>query len=129
MCAGAMTTVTTIAGAIAFGAYDIGIAGGVEHMGRHPMGFNADPNPRFLAEKLVSPDSLNMGNTAERLHDRFPQLTKERSDRFGMRSQQKVAAAYAAGHIQPDLVPVALRSEQGYGLATMDEGIGPEWRG
>ena len=28
MCAGAMTTVTTIAGAIAFGAYDIGIAGG-----------------------------------------------------------------------------------------------------
>ena len=42
MCAGAMTTVTTIAGAIAFGAYDIGIAGGVEHMGRHPMGFGAD---------------------------------------------------------------------------------------
>ncbi|TPX01051.1 acetyl-CoA C-acyltransferase, partial [Schumannella luteola] len=46
MCAGAMTSVTTIAGAIAFGAYDIGIAGGVEHMGRHPMGFGADPNPR-----------------------------------------------------------------------------------
>ena len=84
MCAGAMTSVTTIAGAIAFGAYDIGIAGGVEHMGRHPMGAGADPNPRFLAEKLVSPDALNMGNTAERLHDRFPHLTKERSDRFGM---------------------------------------------
>src|SRR4051795_11323218 len=50
MCAGAMTSVPTIAGAIAFGAYDIGIAGGVEHMGRHPMGFGADPNPRFLSE-------------------------------------------------------------------------------
>ncbi|RZT64239.1 acetyl-CoA acyltransferase [Microcella alkaliphila] len=126
MCAGAMTAVTTAAGSIAFGAYDVAIAGGVEHMGRHPMGGNADPNPRFLAEKLVSGDALNMGLTAERLHDRFPHLTKERSDRFGMRSQQKVAAAYEAGHIQPDLVPVAIRSEQGWGLATDDEGLRPE---
>ena len=126
MCAGAMTSVTTIAGAIAFGAYDIGIAGGVEHMGHHPMGAGAEPNPRFLAEKLVSPDALNMGTTAERLHDRFPALTKERSDRFGMRSQQKVAAAYAAGKIQPDLIPVAIKSESGWGLATEDEGMRPE---
>ena len=126
MCAGAMTSVTTIGSAIGFGAYDIGIAGGVEHMGRHPMGGDADPNPRFLAEKLVSPDALNMGITAERLHDRFPSLTKERSDRFGMRSQQKLAAAYAAGKIQPDLIPVAIRSEQGWGLATEDEGMRPE---
>lgn len=126
MCAGAMTAATTVAGAIAFGAYDVAIAGGVEHMGRHPMGLDADPNPRFTAEKLVSGDALNMGMTAERLHDRFPQLTKERSDRFGMRSQQKIAAAYEAGKIQPDLIPIALRSEQGYGLATKDEGLRPD---
>jgi len=126
MCAGAMTTVTTIAGAIAFGAYDIGIAGGVEHMGRHPMGFGADPNPRFLAEKLVSADALNMGNTAERIHDRFPQLTKERADRFAMASQHKAAAAYDAGKIQPDLVPVAIKTTEGWGLATRDEGLRPE---
>ena len=126
MCAGAMTSVTTIAGAIAFGAYDIGIAGGVEHMGRHPMGFGADPNPRFLAEKLVSADALNMGNTAERIHDRFPQLTKERADRFALASQQKAAAAYDNGKIQPDLIPVAIRSEAGWGLATRDEAQRPE---
>ena len=126
MCAGAMTSVTTTGSGVAFGAYDLAIAGGVEHMGRHPMGFNADPNPRFLSEKLVSGDALNMGITAERIHDRFPQLTKERSDRFGMRSQQKVAAAYEAGKIQPDLVPVAVRSAQGWGLATVDEGMRPE---
>jgi len=123
MCAGAMTSVT---GAIAFGAYDIGIAGGVEHMGRHPMGFGADPNPRFLAEKLVSADALNMGNTAERIHDRFPQLTKERADRFALASQQKAAAAYDNGKIQPDLIPVAIRSEAGWGLATRDEALRPE---
>jgi len=126
MCAGAMTSVTTIAGAIAFGAYDVGIAGGVEHMGRHPMGFGADPNPRFLSEKLVSGEALNMGNTAERIHDRFPQLTKERSDRFAMRSQQKAYAAYENGKLQPDLIPVATRNETGWGLATRDEALRPE---
>ncbi len=126
MCAGAMTSVTTLGSGIAFGAYDLAIAGGVEHMGHHPMGLDADPNPRFLAEKLVSMDALNMGNTAENLHDRFPKLTKERSDRFGMLSQQKVAAAYGAGNIQPDLIPVALRTESGWGLATTDEGMRPQ---
>jgi acetyl-CoA acyltransferase len=125
MCAGAMTAVTTLAGGIAAGAYDIALAGGVEHMGRHPLGRDIDPNPRFLAERLVSPDALNMGITAERLHDRFPELTKERADRFGMLSQQKVEAAYQAGHIQPDLIPVALPSDEGYGMATEDEGRRP----
>jgi acetyl-CoA acyltransferase len=126
MCAGAMTTVTTIAGAIAFGAYDIGIAGGVEHMGRHPMGFGADPNPRFLAERLVSGEALNMGNTAERIHDRFPHLTKERADRFALASQQKAYAAWENGKISPDIVPVAIKSESGWGLATRDEALRPE---
>lgn len=47
MCAGAMTSVATMAGSIGFGMYDIALAGGVEHMGRHPLGGGgADPNPR-----------------------------------------------------------------------------------
>lgn len=126
MCAGAMTSVTTLAGGIAFGAYDLALAGGVEHMGRHPMGFGADPNPRFLSEKLVSGEALNMGSTAERIHDRFPELTKERSDRYALASQQKAAAAYANGKLQPDLIPVSIRSETGWGLATRDEALRPE---
>ncbi|GAA2524636.1 thiolase family protein [Microbacterium mitrae] len=127
MCAGAMTSVTTMAGSIGFGMYDIALAGGVEHMGRHPLGGNADPNPRFLTEKLVSADALNMGITAERIHDRFPHLTRERADRFGMLSQHKAQAAYDAGKIQPDLVPVAVKDATGaWGLATEDEGRRPE---
>ncbi|KAB7742399.1 acetyl-CoA C-acyltransferase [Nostocoides sp. F2B08] len=122
MCAGAMTAVTTTASAIGFGAYDIAIAGGVEHMGRHPMGEGVDPNPRIIAEKIVDPSALVMGSTAENLHDRFPQLTKERSDAYAVGSQTKVARAYEEGRIQPDLVPVATRhAERGYGLATTDE--------
>ncbi|NYD26791.1 acetyl-CoA acyltransferase [Leucobacter aridicollis] len=126
MCAGAMTTASFMGAAIGAGQYDLAVAGGVEHMGRHPIGEGADPNPRFVAEKMVSPDALNMGMTAERLHDRFPELTKERADRFGMLSQQKVQAAYDRGDIQPDLVPVAFQSAQGWGVATEDEGRRPE---
>ncbi|WP_372697819.1 acetyl-CoA C-acyltransferase [Arthrobacter sp. JSM 101049] len=122
MCAGAMTAVTSTAGSIAFGAYDVVIAGGVEHMGNHPMGAGADPNPRFLSERLVDPAALNMGNTAENLHDRFPAITKERADRYAMASQAKLAAAYEDGHIQPDLVPVAARRPgEGWALNSVDE--------
>ena len=121
-CAGALTAMTTIAGSIAMGAYDVGIAGGVEHMGNHPMGEGMDPNPRYLAEKIVEQDALAMGNTAERLHDRFPAITKERADRYALGSQEKTAKAYAAGTIQKDLIPTATRSaELGWGIATVDE--------
>jgi acetyl-CoA acyltransferase len=121
-CAGALTAMTTIAGSIAMGAYEVGIAGGVEHMGNHPMGEGMDPNPRYLAEKIVEQDALAMGNTAERLHDRFPAITKERADRYALGSQEKTAKAYAAGQIQKDLIPTAIRSaELGWGVATVDE--------
>lgn len=127
MCAGAMTSVTTMGASIGVGMYDLALAGGVEHMGRHPIGGNVDPNPRFVAEKLVDPGALNMGVTAERIHDRFPHLTKERADRFGVASQHKVQAAYDAGKIQPDLVSVAVKDAGGaWGLATEDEGRRPE---
>ncbi|MGC4891387.1 thiolase family protein [Micromonospora sp. DT227] len=122
MCAGAMTAVTTVASGIAVGAYDVAIAGGVEHMGRHPMGEGVDPNPRIVAEKLVDPSALVMGATAENLHDWVPHITKERTDAFALASQQKTAKAYANGKLQGDLVPVAIRdADGGWGLATVDE--------
>jgi acetyl-CoA acyltransferase len=122
MCAGAMTAVTTAASGIAFGAYDIAIAGGVEHMGRHPMGEGVDPNPRFLSDKIVDTSALVMGQTAENLHDRFPHITKERTDAYAAASQAKYADALKNGKIGPELVPVATRSaEHGWGLATADE--------
>ncbi|ARQ68039.1 thiolase family protein [Streptomyces marincola] len=131
MCAGALTAVTSTAGAVAFGAADIAIAGGVEHMGRHPMGEAVDPNPRFVAERLVDESALFMGMTAENLHDRFPHLSKARADEYAVRSQEKAAKAYADGKIQPDLVPIAVQrgnadaGETGWGLATEDEPMRP----
>ena len=121
-CAGALTAVTTIAGAIAFGTNEIAIAGGVEHMGNHPIGEGLDPNPRFLAERIVEQDALAMGATAERLHDRFPTITKERADAYAFNSQMKTAKAYEAGLIQRDLIPMAARNaDLGWAIATVDE--------
>ena len=125
-CAGAMTAVTTLSSAIMAGAYDLAIAGGVEHMTHHPMGEGVDPNPRYLSERLVDPEAMLMGKTAENLHDRFPHLTKERCDLYALGSQEKTAKAYANGLLQPDLVPVAARSaEFGVTLVSEDESPRP----
>ncbi len=122
MCAGAMTAVTTTAAGIAFGAYDVVIAGGVEHMGHHPMGEGVNPNPRIIADQLVDPSALVMGQTAENVHDRYPAITKQRCDAYAAASQERYANAVKAGRIGPELVPVAIRSaELGWGLATEDE--------
>ena len=122
MCAGALTAVTTLSAAIMAGAYDVALAGGVEHMGRHPMGEGVDPNPRFLAERLVDPEALQMGKTAENLHDRFGQLTKARADAFAVASQEKTAKAYANHLLQPEIVPVAVQNaDLGWDLVSVDE--------
>lgn len=125
-CAGALTATTTVAGHIAMGAIDIALAGGVEHMGNHPIGELMDPNPRFLAEKIVDADAMSMGATAERLHDRFPSITKSRTDEYAYQSQMKTAAAYEKGLIQRDLIPTAARSEElGWTIISADEGPRP----
>ena len=82
MCAGALTAVTAGAGEIAMGAADVVLAGGIEHMGHHPMGDDVDFNPRFVAERLVDHLGRDDGRTAENLHDRFPQLTKDAPTRM-----------------------------------------------
>src|SRR5207302_8850265 len=82
LCAVALTAVTAGAGEIAMGACDFVLAGGIEHMGHHPMGDDVDFNPRFVAERLVDTSAVTMGATAENLHDKFPQIDKEAADRF-----------------------------------------------
>ncbi len=126
MCAGGMTAVTTAASEIALGAFDIAIAGGVEHMGHHPMAATADPNPRFLVERLVSEDALVMGKTAENLHDMFPEISKEMADEYAMLSQQKTARAYKEGKIHKMIVPMTVYTPQGWVVADRDQQLRPD---
>ncbi|MFA5785908.1 MAG: thiolase family protein [Actinomycetota bacterium] len=121
MCAGAMTAVCCGAGEIATGSADVIIAGGVEHMGHHPMGEGVDPNPRIVAEKIVDPSALNMGNTAENLHDRQPDVTKERCDTYSVNCQNKAEAALKSGKLADMIVPMTVWSADGWKLADKDE--------
>src|SRR5947209_18883587 len=126
MCAGALTAVTAGAGEIALGAADVVLAGGVEHMGHHPMADDVDFNPRFVAERLVDPSAVTMGATAENLHDRFPELTKEAADEYAMRSQQRAAAAWQNGVMRDTVVPMSVFSDEGWRVADRDEFLRPD---
>ena len=121
MCAGALTAVTAGAGEIAMGAADVVIAGGVEHMGHHPMGADVDFNPRFVAERLIDQSAATMGATAENLHDRFPALTRERSDAFAVASQAKATAAWQNGVMAHTVVPMTVYGDEGWRVADRDE--------
>jgi acetyl-CoA acyltransferase len=126
MCAGALTAVTAGAGEIALGAADVVLAGGVEHMGHHPMGEDVDFNPRFVAERLVETSAVTMGATAENLHDRFPQLTKDDADAFAVQSQQRAAAAWENGVMRETVVPMSVFTDEGWRVAERDEFLRPE---
>jgi acetyl-CoA acyltransferase len=126
MCAGALTAVTAGAGEIALGACDLVLAGGVEHMGHHAMGEEVEFNPRFVAERLVDPSAVTMGATAENLHDRFPQLTKQDADAFAVRSQQRAAAAWQNDVMRETVVPMTVFTEEGWKVADRDEFLRPD---
>jgi acetyl-CoA acyltransferase len=126
MCAGGLTAITTAASEIAFGACETAIAGGVEHMGHHPMGATMDPNPRFLAERLVSEDAMVMGKTAENLHDMYPEITRQMADAYALSSQIKTARAYAEGKIQKMIVPMVVYTREGWIVAARDQQPRPE---
>src|SRR5687767_1410708 len=126
MCAGALTAVTAGAGEIAMGAADVVLAGGVEHMGHHPMGEDVDFNPRFVAERLVETSAITMGATAENLHDRFPQLTKEDADRYAVESQTRATAAWSNGIMRETVVPMSVFTVEGWTMADRDQFLRPD---
>jgi acetyl-CoA acyltransferase len=128
MCAGALTATTIAAGEIAMGAADLVLAGGVEHMGHHPMGADVDFNPRFVAERLIDESAAVMGKTAENLHDVFPELGRDEADAYALRSQQRAAAAWqeADGVYARTVVPMSVFTDEGWRVADRDEFLRPE---
>lgn len=126
MCAGGATSACFGASEIQVGAADIVVAGGVEHMGHHPMGEGADPNPRFLAEKLVDQSALNMGMTAENLHDMYPHIDQEQCDEYSILSQEKAKKALDEGKFDNIIVPMTVWSGGGWKVADADEQPRPD---
>jgi len=103
-CGSSMSAVHMAAGAIAAGAGELFVCGGVESMSRVPMlGFNPVLNPRLQKEK---PDSyVGMGMTAENLAQRY-QIGRAAQQEFAVTSQQRAAAAQAEGRFADEIVPI-----------------------
>jgi acetyl-CoA acyltransferase len=95
-------------------------------MGHHPMGDDVDFNPRFLSERIVDDSAAVMGQTAENLHDRFPELTREVADEYALRSQQRATAAWADGAMVDTVVPMSVFTDTGWTVADRDEFLRPE---
>ncbi len=126
MCAGGMTAINCAVSAVAMGMADAIVAGGVEHMGHHPMGQGADPNPRFIAEKIVDPSALNMGMIAENIHDMYPNLTRQMADEYAVYCQKKAKDALDAGHFDDIIIPMTVWTTDGWKVADKDEQPRPE---
>jgi acetyl-CoA acyltransferase len=126
MCAGALTATTAGAGEIAMGAANVVLVGGVEHMGHHPMGEDVDLNPRFLTERIVDESAATMGQTAENLHDAFPQLTRENADAFAVESQRKAGQAWDEGVMDEIVVRMSVFTDEGWTVTERDQFLRPD---
>ena len=103
-CGSSMQSIHSAAGAIQMNAGEAFICAGVESMTRVPMmGFNPMPNPVFAK---VNPGAyMGMGDTAENVAKRW-QITRADQEAFAVHSQQKAAAAAAAGKFKDEIVPI-----------------------
>lgn len=119
-CGSSMQAVQMAAGAIAMGAGDCLVAGGVESMTRIPMmGFNPSPNPAWSAN--LQNAFLNMGLTAETIASRYG-LTREAQDRLALESHRKAGEAQADGRLADEIAPF----DGAAGLVDRDGCIRPE---
>jgi acetyl-CoA acyltransferase len=109
------------------GVCDIAIAGGVESMTRVPMGSSIGAIPGqspFSAELLEEYELTNQGISCEKIAQRWG-ISREESDAFAARSQQRAAIARAEGKFVAEITPVRINREGREELCSEDEGIRP----
>jgi len=103
-CGSSMQGIHLAAGAIQWNAGEVYLCAGVESMTRIPMGgFNPMPNPALF--KRYPQAFAGMGETAENLARQY-KISRQRQEEFSLGSQQKTAAAQAAGKFKDEIVPI-----------------------
>jgi len=130
LCASGLTAITSAAQAVRAGEADVVVAGGVESMTRAPWVMAKPGTPwakpgevhdtalgwRFVNPRHDAEHTITLGQTAERVAA-LDGITRERSDTFGLQSQERAAKAIADGAFDSELVPVPVSG----GQVTADE--------
>lgn len=117
-CGSSMSGIHYAAGQIALGAGEVFVCAGIESMSRVPMmGFNPSPNPALAAKSAAY---MSMGDTAENVATDYG-LSRAEQEAFAVASQDKAAAAQAAGKLDAEIVPIPTKA----GLVDKDGTIRP----
>jgi len=104
-CGSAQQANHLIAGLIATGAIDVGIACGIEAMSRVGLGENAGPDRSKIRAASWDIDMPNQFEAAERIAKRRG-ITREEIDQFGLQSQLKAQRAWAEGRFDREISPI-----------------------
>ncbi|MBM3884807.1 MAG: 3-oxoadipyl-CoA thiolase [Gemmatimonadetes bacterium] len=135
LCASGLSAVANAARAIRSGEGDLYVAGGVESMTRAPYVLSKGATPfardvqlfdTSLGWRFVNPamkaahGTDSMGETAEHVATRYG-VTRADQDAFALRSQQKAAAARAAGWHAEEIVAVEVPQKKGAPVTVRDD--------
>jgi 3-oxoadipyl-CoA thiolase len=127
LCASGMDAVASVARGIRAGDYEVAIAGGVESMSRAPFImpkadtafsrsnqiFDTTIGWRFINPKIEASFGVDsMPETADNVASEY-KVAKADQDAFALRSQQRWAAADAAGIFANEILPVHIEQQRG----------------
>jgi len=104
-CGTAQQSVQLIAGQIAIGAVDVGVACGVELMSRAPLTYKVGTGLGTPRPESWSLDTVDQYTAADRIAVKRG-FSREDLDSFGLRSQQRAAAAWEAGRFDSHIIDV-----------------------
>ncbi|KAG7488703.1 hypothetical protein MATL_G00037270 [Megalops atlanticus] len=128
-CSSGLQALFNIAGGIRSGAYDLGLACGVESMTLRSAGNPGDISSRLMDNEKARDCIIPMGITSENVAERFG-VSREKQDAFALSSQHKAARAMQSGLFDQEIAPVTTKFVEEDGTerritVTKDDGIRP----
>jgi acetyl-CoA C-acetyltransferase len=122
-CGTAAQAVQLLAGQIAIGALEVGMACGVELMSRVPLAAKVGTGPDTPRPADWSVDMPDQYTAADRIARRRG-FSREDLDAFGLRSQQRARAAWDDGRFDRQVIPVKVPGAEGDGPQVVDRDQG-----
>jgi acetyl-CoA acyltransferase 1 len=104
-CSSGLQAIINVANNIKLGLYEIGIAGGVETMTRHPMSWEGSVNENVMSHPIAKGCLIPMGNTAENLANMY-NISRRDQDDYAYMSHMRATNAQLQGRFDDEIVPI-----------------------